>query len=351
MADSEQPEAVPGAKIRAADSLPPVEPPDPKLILKLFFVPGLIVFIVVMLVLGVTALVNLGSNPLQRLEAIERGAGNAWQEAESIATELRSSPELRSNVEFNQRMAAFLERRLQAPLPADEKELDAEVLLRYFLCKCLGEFDIADGFPVLAQAAQPPEVGEDDTMRDVRLAAIEAVALLIENVRAAGNPLPAEQVFEFLDARSREGGASDTERGPIRARASFALGALGGEQATARLTEMLTLEFYPDARFNAATGLARWGNPACLETLEEMIDPETTEPLLFEKVEEARDLKRWTIQINGVKGAELLARQNAECDLTPLKPALTRLRAVPDLPAAIDQEAKQLELIIGQRSP
>ncbi len=350
--DSPMVKSSPGKSIRAADALPPVERPDPGLILKLFFVPGLIVFIVVLLVLGVTALVNLGSDPLERLAAIERGAANAWQEAESIANELRSSEELRRNADFNARMSALLERKLAEPLSTgDETAVDTEIKLRYFLCKCLGEFEIADSLPVLFKAGTPPDSGQEDQGYDVRLAAIESIALLTHNVRQAGGDIPTEEVIQFLGARSREGGAGDQELGPIRSRAAFALGVVGGERAEARLEEMLTLEFYPDARFNAATGLARWGNPVCVETLTEMIDPDNTAVLNVEQVEAARDLKRWTVQFSGIKAAELLAEKNPQADLSALAPMAEKLRQVEDLPVAIDQQAKQLQLILDKRTP
>ena len=352
MADPDQQEDKAKDSIRATDALPPVEPPDPGLILKLFFVPGLIVFIVVMVVLGVTALVSLGSDPLERLAAIERGAANAWQEAESIANELRSNEELRSNKEFNTRMEAFLRQKIQDPLTTgNEEELNTEIKLRVFLCKCLGEFDIPGGFPVLMEAAMPPQSGTEAAGLDVRQAAIESIALLIHNVQNAKGQLPETQLFDFLNDRSREGGATDKDLGPIRSRAAFALGVLGGEQAEARLEEMLTLEFYPDARFNAATGLARWGNAACLETLTEMIDPDTTAPLEVEQIEEARDIKRWTIQFNGIKAAELLAEKNADVDLSSLTPVVHKLQEVEDLPAAVAQQAKQLLNVLRERTP
>ncbi|MDA7979251.1 MAG: hypothetical protein MPJ50_10850 [Pirellulales bacterium] len=352
MSESDQPSSSSADSIRAADALPPVEPPDPGLILKLFFVPGIIVFIVVLLVLGVTALVSMGGDPMERLAAIERGSANAWQEAESIANELRSSDELRSNEKFNARMAAFLQRKLQDPLPAgDADELNAEIKLRVFLCKCLGEFDIPGGLPALYLAATPPQTGTEEEGLDVRQASIEAIALVIHKVRAAGGDLPEGQIFEFLEARSREGGAADKKLGRIRSRAAYALGVLGGDQAVVRLKEMLTLELYADARFNAATGVARWGAPECLETLVEMIDPDTIAPLEDEEIPEARDLKRWMMRSNGIKGAELLAKENPEIDLSSLPPVVKKLQSVEGLPVRLNQQATQLLNVLRERSP
>src|SRR5205085_9763620 len=110
---------------------------------------------------------------------------------------------------------------------------------------------------------------------EVRFSALEAIAALADNCGTTAFQNNKE-VMELLLAASREQ-ADDPAPPPessdgtptlyrphseIRAVAAYALGVIGGDQAESRLRMML-VDGYPNARYNAATGLARSGDVEC----------------------------------------------------------------------------------------
>src|SRR5207237_3360289 len=136
-------------------------------------------------------------------------------------------------------------------------------------------------------------------------------------------------VLDVLLAASR---ASDESSGPasktatgeptfyqphaeLRAVAAYTLGVIGGDQATERLKQMLH-DTYPNARFNAATGLARSGNVECVSVLREMLDPENPLAVKDEANPNDQARKRTTVLLNGIKATMLLADSNRTPDLT-----------------------------------
>jgi HEAT repeat protein len=272
-----------GPAVRAPDdALPPIDPPTGGLILKLFVVPLIIVGIVISIVLAINWLSHAGTDHTKLVQAIGRNANNAWQAAHDLAMVLAQDEALRRDPAFAAVVSQALQQRLQQPLPSgpqSPQQPDArltpdpamlEVQVRAYLCKALGEFEIAEVVPALVAAAGASRRGEP-LQRDVRLAALEAMALNIYKVRQAGSTVPAVAEDCLLQA-SRE--ADEL----IRSRAAYALGVLGSDAARQRLGEMLR-DVYPHARFNAATGLARHGDPSCVAVLASMIDPDETAAL------------------------------------------------------------------------
>ena len=67
-----------------------------------------------------------------------------------------------------------------------------------------------------------------------------------------------------------------------------------------------------------ATGLARWGNPACIDVLDEMLDPESQRGVANEPSDRDRDYKRAVIVTNGLRATRMLAEANATADLSVL---------------------------------
>jgi HEAT repeat protein len=183
---------------------------------------------------------------------------------------------------------------------------------------------------------------EDDPVEvQVRFSAIEAIATLADN-RGPGSLEKNDEVLEVLLKASRV--PDDTTPPPppstdgevtlyrphaeLRAVAAYALGVVGGDQGTERLEQMLH-DTYPNARYNAATGLARRGNEKCVRVLKEMLDP-TNEVAIKDEVnpnDQAR--KRTTVLLNGIKGALHLADANPEADLSAVDTALKELADSP----------------------
>ena len=101
----------------------------------------------------------------------------------------------------------------------------------------------------------------------------------------------------------------------MRAVAAFALGVIGGDEALARLKVML-IDSYPNARYNAATGLARHGDAACVPVLQEMLDPENQHSASDENNDRDKDRKRATVLMNGMRATLICADANPQADLT-----------------------------------
>ena len=242
--------------------------------------------------------------------ALEQEGPARWQAAVTLADMLRdpARADLKKNPKLAARLAAILDRQLQAGGTQPE-----QVTLRMYLCRALGEFQLPDVLPVLMRAAA--DGGQREA--DVRRSAIEAIAVL-------GSSLGPENVRQYEGLMPLLLQAARDPQAPLRSSAAFTLGVLGGAEAEKQLTAMLR-DVYPDVRYNAATGLARHGNTACLGVLLEMLDANETAGIDVEKQEAARPFKRALILINALRAVEQLAAANRSADLAPVKPAVVRL--------------------------
>jgi hypothetical protein len=333
------PSSSPPAK-PAGDLLPPVEAPTGTFILQLFLIPLLIVSIVVLLWLTFSWLAHMGGDdPQDLVKGLGRGDESSWQGAYRLADLLRNPDpqydKLRADHQLAQQLADLLQRDLAHAAQGDGDQL--LVMRRMFMCRALGSFTVTDGLPVLMQAAQEER---DPIEVQVRLAALEAITTLADNCGPESFQANAE-LMKVVLASSREpsdSGPPPTTRSgeettyrphaEIRSVAAFALGVIGGDQATQRLTQMLR-DPYANARYNAATGLARRGDAACIRVLKEMLDPENNQAARDESNERDKDRKRATVLINGVRASLELAQANPQADLTEIKAALKALAESP----------------------
>jgi hypothetical protein len=87
----------------------------------------------------------------------------------------------------------------------------------------------------------------------------------------------------------------------------------------------MTHDTYPNARYNAATGLARQGDEQAIRVLREMLDPENDLAIRDERSPVIQARKRTTVLLNGIKAAVLLAETNPAADLSRLKESLRNL--------------------------
>jgi HEAT repeat protein len=322
----------------SGSSLPPVEAPTGTFILQLFLIPLLIVAIVVMVWLLFSWMANLGQdNPKSLVEALARGDDSSWQRAYQLADLLRSpDPKydaLRRDSALAKQLAVMLAQDLKVPAEGDSARV--RIMRRMFICRALGSFEVTDGLPVLIEAAKTER---DPIEAEVRLAAIEGITTLADRNGPESfqeNP----QLIQQLLAASREpdgtGPAPSTTRdgqpttfrpqAEIRAVAAYALGVIGGDEALARLKIMLRADAYPNARYNAATGLARHGDPACLIGLKEMLDPDNERAASDENNDRDKDRKRATVLMNGIRATLIYADASPDADLTELKAALQQL--------------------------
>ncbi len=379
-------EGSPGAERRALspdDALPPVEPPSAGFIIKLFVVPAVIVAVVVGVVLCFQWVAQTEVDVKSLLDAIDRNANNAWQCAHDLTKLLRQDEALRADEPTATRLTGMLTSRIKSGPPKGEKEADIrrEVGLRVFLCKALGEFTTPAALPGLMEAARPVPAGSAvsptaagtdaataeklanvtrEGAYDVRMAAIEGIALLVHNVRQHGHSIATPEVLSLLVDASREVGPG--RQRAIRERAAYALGIMGGDQAEARLVEMLP-DIHSNVRFNAATGLARHGNAQGLDVLREMIDPNESragdfdldQAVLTGNVSEAdkatlRSKMEATIRLSGLSAVEQLAGANADADLTKVAGAIQSLLDDPGTHPGVKIKAEEIQNVVEERN-
>jgi hypothetical protein len=318
------------------DALPPVEPPSARFILQLFIVPGLIVLIIVMVWMMFSWLATKGQNPRETIAKLKVPNAARWQHAMELANVIRGG----SHSQFKRDPAAA---RDLAQILQDEVETgssdEKSVLLRVFLSRALGEFYVEEGLDELFYAAQ------SDRSRDVRLAAIEAIAVRIENARDSWRAARLNDP-QFISALLE---LSKDSQPTVRSRAAMAMGAAGTEPLIERLEEMAD-DAYPDARYNAATALARHGNTAAVPVLVEMLDPAETAGLTIEqdKSESAQQEKRILILVNALRATRLLAERNPQAKLSPLVEATGEL-AEADAHQQIRVIARDVHLFLRNR--
>ena len=335
------PPAKPEEQRLAPSNLPPVEAPTGTFILQLFLIPLLIVSVVVLLWLLFSWVAHLGrDNATDLAAAIERGDNWSGQRAYELADLLRSSDPhyepLRRDSALATRLAAFLTQ--ETSTPASRQDWRG-VMRRMYLCRALGAFKVLDGLPALLAAA---EQERDSVEVEVRFSALEAIASLADNCGPEKLRENAKAIEVILEASRAQDDAATPAPPPsddgrptlyrpkseLRAVAAYCLGVIGGEEATKRLRLMLH-DAYANARFNAATGLARQGDPACIGVLREMLDPASEAAIRDERYADDRARKQTTVLMNGIKATLLFAENSSTADLAPLKDALQQLASSP----------------------
>lgn len=330
------------------DALPPVEAPTMAFVTQLFLVPLLIVSIIVAIWLGVTWLVAVGSDPQKYVDDLQNPGKGSWQSAASLADMLRSprNDHLKRDITLARRLAEVLDEQIERGEFGDH-----DIKLRIFLCRTLGEFYLTDGLPVLIKAATTER---DRSEIVVRRTAIEAIAVLADNTdpaTVAAEPGLMAALSKAAGDRSSPGDQDEAARGDLRARAAFTLGVLGSDEALDRLATM-TSDGYPNARYNAATGLARHGDLRATKVLVQMLDPNNEAVIAGEEDETGIAWKRALVIINGLNSVERLAEKNPAADLSQIEDAVQRLVSAelnPLIAGRVRTLAKETEIRLRER--
>lgn len=295
--------------IPPSDELPPVEPPSAAFLVQLFLIPGLIVGVIVLVWVLFNWIAQSGSgDPREYVEALRHNSPDVWQKAYFLADMLRNDRhnELRNNPALASDIADILDQRIAAG-QMDE----ADVNLRGYLSKALGQFNTPVGLPALLKAAA---TNRDEAELPVRIAALEAIGSLAVNVQTATSaPLTDPALVDALLAASHDPASM------IRLRAAFVLGIVGGPKAIDRLVEMLA-DVDPAVEYNAAMGLARHGDARAIGTLASMLEVGESSPSVKSEEPELRDEKRWTIIVNALRAVAQLAEANPDADLSRVEP-------------------------------
>jgi len=301
------------ARLDTAATLPPVEPPSAGFIVQLFVIPAVIVAIIVLVWALFSWLAHTGSDPKAYVEAMKRDNENRWQAAGNLADVLRSP----GNEDAKRDVALLADLRglLDSEMAAGNTD-DKPLMFRVYLCYAIGEFHLADAMPPLVKAASTER---NENEREVRLAALQAIARLIPNI-------PDSKPRESAELRAALMKAADDANPVVRYHAAFTLGVLGGPEAIAKLKTMLG-DLSVDVRMNAATGLARHGQADCVPELLRMIDPEETAGADAETKPELREHKRQTIVFNGLRTIRLYLENAQGADVKPFIAGLDKLLA------------------------
>jgi PBS lyase HEAT-like repeat len=320
-------------------SLPPVEAPTGSFILQLFLIPLVIVTMVVLLWLMFSWMAHMGrDNPEAIVQQLSKFDESSWQRAYELAELLRSPDpkydKLRRDPQICGDLTRLLEKDLKLKVDEDDpkrkKRLEeTQLKRRMFLCRAIGSFHIPDGVPALLRCIQEP--GPNGA--DVQLSALEGIATLAKNVgpeKLREEPNLLRTVIAASQQAEEETSisvATDGESffrpgGEVRAVAAYALGVLAGEEERERLALMVKGESYPNARYNAATGLARFGDDRCIPILKEMLMPDNEAAAKVERWPRDQDNMRVIVLRNGIQTTVVLAQKNPTADLSPLRTAL-----------------------------
>ena len=347
--EPKEPAPQPAQPIGADDVLPVVVAPTMALVAQLFLIPLMIVSIIVTIWLGVYWLVNVGSDPERYVEDLQNPGKGSWQSAASLADMLRNprNDAMKRDAALARKLSEALESQIEK-----QEMTEHAVKLRIFLCRTLGEFYITDGLPVLITAATTER---DPKEIVVRRTALEAIAVLADNTDPA-LMLEEPRLMPALKKAAREhstGSEEENERGELRARAAFTLGVLGGKEALDEL-EILSEDGYPNARYNAAIGLARNGDTRAGPVLIEMLDPQASGVIAGEDKEEETAIawKRALVMINALESVARLAKLNPDAELDDVKAAVTNLETAeldPLIAGRIHTEAREVRARMEQR--
>ncbi len=215
----------------------------------LFFAPVFVVSALVLAWLLLLRWLNADYDPHDLLRDMRAPGRGSWQKAYAFS-ELLHDPRhvaLKEDATLCRDLASVLDDQLRSADP-DPAWIKSQI----FLCRALGEFRVPDGVPTLLRAA---ETSHSEARVEVRCAALEALAVLAGNLPPGELRSDRRAIVELLDASHDSSATGRFARGNrVASTATFALGVIGGAEATQRLQQLLH-DPRPDVRYNAATGL------------------------------------------------------------------------------------------------
>lgn len=287
--------------------LPPVKPPTTGLLMQLFFVPMIIVSIIVAVWLMFGWLAQSSTNPKQLVDNLKRLNKGSWQDAHSLSNLLRDprETELRQDHELASTLAETLDGLLSDKTISVNPERHQ---LATWLCRALGQFEVDDGLTSLMKALE----SEDFEIRRSAVAGISTLAGGLKgDIKESSTDLVEVLRGPALDRPDTKSREEEMEFGEMRCSIAYALGIIGGDEAKDALTLMLS-DPYPEARYNAATGLARDGDLRAVPRLREMLKIDNDEATLYEEPSETlRSWKRNLVIVNGLRAVQELYTVNS----------------------------------------
>ena len=289
--------------------LPPVEAPTAGFIVQLFVIPAVIVVVVVVVWLLFGKLAGGEKDAMSYVETIKSPNAN-WRAAFELTSLIKNNAQLASDPRLLGELAELLDQDLN--LKTDEKLLQ-------WLTSTLGTFQTLDGIGNSGKKADVVAVLckalADTRPEEVRLAA--AVSLAQHAARMEGKLTDPRAVKALVETRSAD---SLT----VRKLAAFALGFMGGDDATAGLKTMLD-DPERDVRYNAALALGRRDDPAALGNFKEMLSDADLEKLYKDTPPAERTSKIESVELEALNSLNAAAGQGKTSLLNSLKPEVERL--------------------------
>jgi HEAT repeat protein len=299
--------------LNPADVLPPVEPPSAGFIVKLFLIPAVIVGVVISILALIYWIRSAGEDVTRYVDALERNDEGRWQAAVNLSNALnkKGNEKYRADPELLKRVTGVFNSELERG-STDDKAIE----LRYFLTRVLGELNQPEAVTPLVKGLVTKRSAKEV---DVRLGAIQGLARLIPNIADAKPQNDKQLTAALVDAAGDESPV-------VRYHAAYALALLDGTEFVPLLEKLLNDGAF-DVRANAAVGLARQGNPACVSELAKMVDPTELDEQLEKVPEKERNFKRTTLLSNGFAAAKMLHQKAPQADVKPIVESLDRLLA------------------------
>jgi hypothetical protein len=282
--------------------LPPVEPPSGRFIAQLFVVPGLIVLVVVMVLMGLFYLTSRQSPEYFLRQLDSDNADIRWRGAADLAQILKRPEAGSLRWKADAHFALEIAQRLRLSLDElyrTEKEIGEQITHREqqakaangtvsaaeidaawrkaaplrnhvsFLASALGDLHVPAGVPLLAEMctrAQAPDV-KGNTLQ--RRKALWSLANLGANTRGF-TKLPAEKQADILATIHDEGAGSDARAGWARTALYYLDGSGAGDSAIVRVDTVLArCAEAPDRYLREQVALAFnfWDGPLAEPTL------------------------------------------------------------------------------------
>ncbi len=192
--------------------LPPVAPPSGRFIAQLFLVPGLIVAVAVLVLLGFSWFVGGESAPDELLNRLEDGNPDVrWRAANDLAQRLKRDDELASEPRIGLRLTGILQERLNdydqaqkayaeraGMVSEEERNREFQGLKDrrkdiQFLSPCLGNLIIPVGAPLLGDIARRDRGADEKSLALLRRQAVWALGNLGENLKRYDKLPPARR--------------------------------------------------------------------------------------------------------------------------------------------------------------
>ena len=239
-----------------------------------------------------------GNDPREYVQALKREQRQQLAGGLNLANALGTGA-ARGRATQNAALARELATMLDTEIDAGSMN-EQSIMLRFYLCRALGEFETPEGLPRWSRRPTP-----SGAKRRPRSVWRHCKPSPCWPTTCPGSNRP---VARHAGGRAGAAQSLARHRSRIRKTAAVPMGVVGGEKLTARLAAMLA-DGNPDVRYNAALRLAAQGDARALPVLAEMLDPEESAGVDLEKTEGMQPYKRVLIVDNALRAVEKAAGQ------------------------------------------